>query len=224
MKRYLWIALLGSLLIAGDKPDRQGSRDGKEGGNKYCPIKDAIKIPLPTVEQPDDYSCGAAALMSICWHFGVGPRDLKEFKSKLHTDTEEGTHFKDMVRYARTLGLEATAQPDMTCEQLEKFIAEGKPVICSMQAHADHPKDYDDPKNNDNGHYAVAIGFDKENFYFMDPSVGRHRAFLPKKEFAKRWHDYQGTKQKHEVYQHLGIVIYPKKGHPSFLFWARRMK
>src|SRR5437867_762953 len=111
----------------------------------------------------------------------------------------------------------------MTLEQLEQYVREGKPVICSMQAYADRPKDYDDPKDNDNGHYAVAIGFDKHNYYFMDPSADRRRAFLPKKEFARRWHDYQGTQKKHVVYQQLGIVIYPKKGQAPFLVRSRRM-
>src|SRR5262249_20828104 len=156
--------------------------------------RDAINTPLPNVEQPDDYSCGPACLMSICWHFGVGPQKLGRFKKELHTDPEEGTHFRNIVRYARKLGLEVKAEANMTCAQLEQYIKEGKPVICSMQAYADRPKDYDDPHNNDNGHYVVAIGYDRDNFYFMDPSADRRRIFLPRKEFAQRWHDYQGTK------------------------------
>ena len=144
--------MVGSL-IAGDRAYPEALREGKEDGMKYSPIKDAIKIPLPDVEQPDDYSCGPSALMSICWHFGVGPQDLAHFKKKLDTDSEEGTHFKNIVRYARKLGLEVKAVANMTCAQLEQYVGEGKPVICSMQAYADRPKDYDDPNNNDNGQH-----------------------------------------------------------------------
>src|SRR5205807_620367 len=125
---------------------------------KIAPISEgAIKIQLQHVEQPDGISCGAAAMMSICHYYGVGPEMIPDFKKHLHTD-HNGTYYGNILRYAKELGLDAKLEhsgtaDEMTPIRLENYLKEGKPVICSIQAYATDTNVYNDPANNDNGHY-----------------------------------------------------------------------
>lgn len=217
---------LSALLWASDRPKNPMYVQSAAQKPKFTDIPEgAIKIPLLNVEQPDGISCGAASLLSICLYFGVGEESIREFKKKVRTDRVNGTSYHDMVSYAHELGLDATPMSDMTPEQLEAFILSGKPVICSIQAYG-NPKDYD-RNDKDNGHYVVAIGFDKENFYFMDPSVPaehRRRGFIPKAELVGRWHDDEAKRgEPAEIINQLGIVLHPKMGHTAFLVHAMRI-
>jgi predicted double-glycine peptidase len=56
-----------------------------------------------------------------------------------------------------------------------------------IQAWAIPTKDYE--SSWDSGHYAVAIGYDEANIYLMDPSTLGNYTYIPRDEFAKRWHD-----------------------------------
>ncbi len=51
--------------VATDQPNNHQRRAKPTGQFKPVPVG-SIKIPLPDIQQPDDYWCGAAALMSIC--------------------------------------------------------------------------------------------------------------------------------------------------------------
>jgi hypothetical protein len=49
--------------------------------------KKAIKIDLPNATQITDYTCGAAALQSICAYYGVGPEDEWDFEAQMGMPT-----------------------------------------------------------------------------------------------------------------------------------------
>src|SRR5262245_28649305 len=42
----------------------------------------AIKIALPEVQQPDEYSCGVASLMAILAYYGTGPENYDDLKKQ----------------------------------------------------------------------------------------------------------------------------------------------
>ena len=153
----------------------------------------------------------------------MGPEELADLEGALGTNKEIGTYFRNIVTYARQLGLEAEWQDRMTTEQLEGLIRRRIPVLCSIQAYAKDPSHYDDPRWNGDGHYVVAVGFDEDNIYFMDPSIDERRGYLPWREFEKRWHENEGTDAKPEVRRHLGIVIRPPRGGTPFLRYAVRV-
>ena len=183
----------------------------------------AIRVALPPVRQIDDYSCGVACLLSIFEFYGIDKYDYAALEKKLSSNEDDGTDFKRIVAVARDEGLAAEAREEMHIEELLALLEDHKPVIVSMQAYeADAkkiPQIYYD--QNVNGHFVVAIGFDDDNLYFMDPSVPRRRAFLPKDEFARRWHDDEGTKGHPNVIRHLGLVVYRERGSGlrNFGFW-----
>ena len=54
----------------------------------------------------------------------------------------------------------------------------------------------------------VLIGYDDENLYFMDPSTGRHYAYIPRGEFVDRWHDVEGPANTHR--QHMVVRVRPR--------------
>ena len=204
--------MAGCLLAVADSPGTF-----REQASVYCQVaQSAIKVPLPEIHQPDYYSCGTAASMSIGSYFGVGPEDIEAWKSDLCTRTDTGTDVEPIVEYARNkLMLDVTlVERDMTDEQLRASLDAGKPVICPIQAYGE-PAEYE--KLNENGHYVVAIGYDRVNVYFMDPKLTGRRGFLSWPEFHRRWHENIGTDSNPDVRSRLGIVIGPKHS-PMSLF------
>ncbi len=171
----------------------------------------AIKVELPGVQQRDDYSCVAAALMAVFSYYGVGPDDLEVYKKELGTNEENGTNVYEILKMARRLGLTADLHHDLTLDDLRRRLDEGAPIIVSIQAYGDPQTYYRD----DNGHYVVVIGYDKDNFYFEDPVLPGRRGFLPIQEFDGRWHDDEGTTEKPDLHAHLAVVIRRKQGAPA---------
>jgi predicted double-glycine peptidase len=206
-----------------------GGHERKSAGRpspleRYTEIPDdAIKIPLPTVRQPNEYSCGAAAMMSVCRYYGVGPQKLADLEEALGTNKDIGTYFKNIVAYARQIGLESDWQDQMTVKELKARVGRGIPVICSIQAYADDQQHYENSDWNQDGHYVVAIGFDEANIYFMDPSITGRRGYLAWSEFNQRWHENEGTETEPEVHQRLGIWMRPPRGGTPFLRYAARV-
>jgi len=188
----------------------------------------AIRIPVPEIQQPENYSCGAAALMSILAYYGLPPEDYGVLKRELGTNKKNGTDYRRMVSYAAAQRLHAEALAPMTLEALDACLDGGRPVICSIQAYAEKgsPEQraavYE--QRNDNGHYVVAIGRDARNYYFMDPSLTGRRGYLTREEFLKRWHDNEGTDARPKIIHRLGLVIWKDNPSSAYESSARRIE
>jgi predicted double-glycine peptidase len=89
----------------------------------------------------------------------------------------------------------------MRLDDLRDFIDKGEPVIVLIQAWAESPVDYS--RDWEDGHYVVAIGYDRDNVYFMDPSTLGNYTYLPNREFFDRWHDEDAGVQ----LNHFGMII-----------------
>jgi ABC-type bacteriocin/lantibiotic exporter with double-glycine peptidase domain len=162
-------------------------------------------LEVPITRQSNTCTCGPASLLSVLGYYGYNPRE-KEVVDALGT-TLEGDEPDDFMKGAQRFGLKCKFQPDMTFEDLKKYLDKKTPVILSLQAWGEK-KDYTDDWKD--GHYNVAIGYDKKGFYLMDPSqLGYSYSSL--KDLDSRWHDTDGHRNK--VY-HLGIIIYGKS--PKF--------
>ena len=154
-------------------------------------------IHVPCVKQRTDFSCGAAATLSLLRFWEPGAyEDAHEddLFEPLHTTEAGGTEPEPITAYLRdVVGLEATyAHGDVTLAQLERAIDARQPPLVDLQAWRDDHKPW--PEVWDAGHYVVLVGYDAENLFFMDPSVlspGPY-AFLPKAELDERWHDLAG--------------------------------
>lgn len=184
--------------------------------------KGAIKIVYPAIQQPDNYSCGAGALMAVAARLGVGPERIEEFKAALKTNAAHGTYYADICTYANHLGLDASVQIGVSKRRLKRLLDKQVSVIISFQAWADDASEYDDLDREENGHFAVADGYDDECVYFMDPSLHGRRGFLEWGEFQQRWHENEGS-AKVERYSRLAIVIRPKGHQPVYDMLARHI-
>lgn len=143
-------------------------------------------IPLPMTRQATDYTCGAAAVQSVLAYYGdtMLESDLGQI---LRTNPLYGTDHRPMINLLESKNIAIKAYEGMTIEQLQKSLDEGYPVICLIQAWENEvPADYTHFWGA--GHYVVAMGYDSERVYFMDPWTLGNYTYLPTIEFVKRWH------------------------------------
>ena len=192
----IFAVIIGSLSILGC--GRQVRSDNSGGAPSIQGIQLFIRVPL--TRQASDYTCGVAALQSILYYYGEEFRE-DELAKKLRATPEEGTKYPRIVELAKSLNFHVEVRTGMTMDDLKRLIDEQKPVILLMQAWTESAVDYIQDWND--GHYAIAIGYDTQNIYFMDPSMLGNYAFIPTREFLDRWHDKDGQTL---LYQ-FGMVI-----------------
>lgn len=161
-------------------------------------VGNLIRVPL--TRQGYDYTCGVSALQSIFYYYGKEFRHDQLAKA-LEPDPVKGINYKRMVEYARSLGFQVDVRTQMSLEELKQLIDDRKPIIVLIQAWPDSPVKWSE--SWDEGHYAVAIGYDERNIYFMDPSTLGHYTFIAIPEFLDRWHDMDDQ----EKLIHFGLVI-----------------
>ncbi len=163
----------------------------------------SIKAFIPDVRQNTNFSCGAAALHAVCAYWGVGPDSEYDYMKNLHTDPDFGTLPQEMIKFAQNEGLKVEARQRMTIIDIKTALdrTPSRPVIVLIQAYGD-PKTY---RENDNGHYVVAVGYDDGHIYFEDPILFGIRGELTYKEFDLRWHDDDGFGN---IYDHYGIIAW----------------
>ncbi|MBK8049768.1 MAG: C39 family peptidase [Anaerolineales bacterium] len=168
-------------------------------------------IEVPLARQATPYTCGVAALQSVLHYYGH-PIRQDVLARALKSGPVHGTNYAEMVTYCRAMGFEAEAQTEMALEDLERLVGQGTPVIVALQAWADGPIDYG--VDWEDGHYAVVVGYDADNLYFMDPSTLGNYTYIARHEFMTRWHDcFEDNGM--EVRLHcFGLII--QKGAPVY--------
>jgi predicted double-glycine peptidase len=154
-------------------------------------------VAVPMVKQETDFSCGAAAVLSILrfWRWEAHARmGEAQLYAALSTTPARGTEPEPMVEHLRAAaGLDARyVHGDVTLAQLEAAVDAREPPILDLQAW----RDFDRPWREtwDAGHYVVLVGYDAERLFVMDPSVltpGAY-AWMPREELDERWHDLAG--------------------------------
>lgn len=166
-------------------------------------------IELPILRQTYNYDCGAKALQSVLAYYGKEVREDKIMKLA-KTNSKQGTPIAGIKKVLKKNKINFLAKK-LTLEELKHALREKKPVIILIQAWTNQKcicweKDWAD------GHYVVAIGYDKKNIYFEDPS-SFERTYISQEEFLKRWHDEDTN---HKKYYQYGIIIHGEK--PKFSF------
>ena len=170
----------------------------------------AIKIPLPDVFQETNYSCGAAALASLFNYYSKGPIDERQI-GQLMGMTKSGTDPYQIVSAVKKVKLRYKEYRNMNITKLKRSIYLKRPVMIMLQAWGNKQK-YESCGNNcKDGHWLIAIGYDKENFYFEDPSLYRTVGYIRINELDSRWHDvesYSSKDTKVHFTDHYGIAIW----------------
>ncbi len=119
------------------------------------------------------YTCGPAALKIAFSHFGkhFSENTLIRFAGGVGI---EGANFEKMKKIAKKAGFRVVvARTGNRWKDLQKYIDRGLPVIVIFRCWGD-------------GHYSVAVGYDKKYVYIMDPAsdrlVRRVRVVYPTKD------------------------------------------
>jgi predicted double-glycine peptidase len=165
-------------------------------------------IELPNVVQGTDYTCGAAALLSICSYYGVGPTAERAVVDDMGF-TEAGSDPAHVVRAATRYGLHVREYRPMTDRQLARCLDRGRPVVLMLQAWPATPPLTGFANVWDSGHWVVAVGHDVRGVYFADPSLAGARGFLAHAELDERWHDIEGD-DAHHVHRY-GVEIWRQR-------------
>jgi predicted double-glycine peptidase len=154
-------------------------------------------VPVPTVKQETDFSCGTAVALSVLrlWRWDAYARvEEAALYAALRTTESDGTEPEPMAAYLRAEAqLEAEYRNgDVTLAELEAALDRGEPPIVDLQAWRDDDRPWSETWNA--GHYVLLVGHDAERLFVMDPSVltpGAY-AWMPRGELVERWHDLTG--------------------------------
>ena len=182
---------------------------------KTYPIqREAIKIAVPDVTQTEDYSCGAAALEAVCKFYGVGKEDDWDYVRALGMDPRVGSHPFQIRRVAKRYGFHVRDKEKMTLKELRSHLQKRHPVLLMIQAWGEEKggkkrrwmESYKDIWSE--GHWVVAIGYNRRGIFFEDPSLQAVRGYIPNNELDERWHDV-GPHNAH--FDHFGMAIWKPK-------------
>lgn len=158
-------------------------------------------LDFPASKQSFNYDCGAAALRAVFSYYGIRA-NAASIRKIAGTVKVYGTSVHGMEKAARYFGLQCKSRK-MTTRGLKRSIDQGIPVILRLQAWPN--RKIRNWKNHwDDGHYAVAIGYDAKRIYFEDPYPGS-RTYLAYDELLERWHDCDKKTKKR--YRNLGIIV-----------------
>jgi predicted double-glycine peptidase len=165
---------------------------------------------VPMTRQSTPYTCGAAALQSVFAYYGEDYREV-QLSQELKSDPEQGTDYHEIVRFARSKGLQVEPREGLSIDDLRRAVDQDLPVIVAFQAWGDNPGKYVD--DWDDGHYAIVIGVDNQKVYLMDPSTIGDYTFILIPEFLSRWHDaYLNAEHQNVKLVHFGMIFRsPKK-------------
>ncbi len=171
--------------------------------NNYRAIPEgAIKIELPNTFQLHGHTCGAAALLSICSYYGVGPEAERDVAADMNMK-KTGTDPADVIGALERYGLRFREYRPMTNGQVRRCLDLHRPVMIMLQAWGDRASYRD---HWEDGHWVIAIGYDMRGFYFEDPSISSARGFMSYRELDDRWHDLEGSDH-HRVVRY-GLAIW----------------
>ena len=177
---------------------------------------------LPIIRQAANYTSGVACVQSVMRYadycFDIREDNLKE---ALKATEADGTKWYNMVNYLNAVRLDdkeaqcfrARKEEHMTVDGLLDEIDQGHPVICAIQAwgydeNEEYTMDLDYSDEWECGHWVVAVGYNKDNIFFMDPSTAGNYTYIPKDKLVARWHDYNvdENNQRYDSIQ-LGLIV-----------------
>ena len=177
------------------------------------PPSDGRILEVPDVRQPDHYSCGAAAALSVGQYHGVGPATLGAWKRLLGTDVEESTHPAAIAGAFRAFGCEVEERHGADVAWLAGCVRRGMPVICPVQ---DYGPWIPAAARFDYGHYLTVIGVHPQGYVFCQDSSEDNvladsgsvqmpgRVMICTIDWLRAWHDVDAAGV---PYVHHGIAV-----------------
>jgi ABC-type bacteriocin/lantibiotic exporter with double-glycine peptidase domain len=147
-------------------------------------------IDYPETRQVFSFDCGANALVSVLVFAGLEEREDRI--AVLAGTTKAGTATEGILRVLRYYALPYHARQRMRADDLRRAVDDGHPTLVTLQAYRESNRPYRELW--DDGHWVVAIGYDRYRIYYEDPSAF-HRTWLADEELRQRWHDVDRGKR-----------------------------
>lgn len=123
--------------------------------------------------------CGPACLKMVFDYYGKEVSE-KEIAKAAKTTIKEGTSIENMARAAKHFGFNAEHKENSSVKEMHKLVIRKKiPVIANLFA-------------EDEGHYTVIVGIDKDNIYMIDPEEG-YRKKYSLEVFKRIWFGFKKT-------------------------------
>lgn len=142
--------------------------------------KQEFFLPVGNVNQITNYACGAAALKIVLDYYNLNLSQEKIMKLA-RTTKEKGTDPKDIAAAAKELGFKVVWRQRWTVDEVKRSLKKGIPVIANFQL--EHKKG--------EGHYAVIIGFTKNEFIISDPHSGFSFRKVNIDKFMSHWYEIE---------------------------------
>lgn len=165
-----WAGLLAWLLISCATPRPEGGR-----GSDDAALPSRAEVAGVPFHAQADFHCGPAALAMVSAWSGlpVAPDDLA---AQVFTPARRGSFRSDMIGAARRQG--RLAVPIRSVEAIRREIAAGHPVLVFQNLGLRwYPR----------WHYAVAIGYDREDDVFVLRSGPVDRLRMDRSLFERTW-------------------------------------
>jgi ABC-type bacteriocin/lantibiotic exporter with double-glycine peptidase domain len=132
-----------------------------------------MKLKTPYYKQSLDFSCGPTSAKMVLEYYGIRVKVKELWKeAKLN---ENGTTKKNLVKLFRKYDFIVKIRRYRDIERIKRALLKSRPVIVN----------FIEPSNEE-GHFAVVVGFDKKNILLNDPWNGPYFK-IEKKEFLERW-------------------------------------
>lgn len=160
-------------------------------------------IDLPTGRQTYDFDCGAKALQIVMAYYGIDVRE-DELMEELKCDSD-GVPVRNMISVAEKKGFQVVAKCELSLDTVRRYVDENHPVIVLVQAWAERYMTLKDwREDNEDGHYAIVVGYNGYAIVFEDPASFR-KTWMTEEEFISRWHDVDPRTK--ERLDHFAMVL-----------------
>jgi ABC-type bacteriocin/lantibiotic exporter with double-glycine peptidase domain len=133
-------------------------------------------IKIKSFRQTSGY-CGPASLKMVLEYYGVHKSEGALAKLSGATRSR-GVDAKRLLRTVTKLGFRGLVKDYSSIEDIKRYIKQNIPVIV-------------DWFSQDDGHYSVAVGLDRQFIYLQDPEIGKIRK-LNLEVFKCVWFDFSG--------------------------------
>lgn len=175
-------------------------------------------IPIPLFHKDDNYACSTACIAAVLQQYCDNAdeteeklNDLLQATNKSEMGVEQIVTYINQVKFDKNDSwclISANLKRYMTICDLMQDIDKNIPVICPIQAWYNDPdgnleEQHDYKEEQTCGHYVVAVGYDSEKIYFMDPAAADTYSYIPIREFDARWHSTEDG----EKYTRCGIEV-----------------
>lgn len=172
-------------------------------------------LPISPIGQLPGH-CGPASLRMVLHYYGIYPSD-KELASRAKASTSKGTSPPNMVKAARSYGLNAKWIQNSSFAQINSFLKKKIPVIVDWYAVDDENVVHNTYLGGDSigppdGHYCVVVGLDSKNIFLADPEYVKIRK-VSRKIFYQNWFDFSADfiRTKKDLHLRGIIIIEPRK-------------